>query len=123
MNCESCGKPVDDGARFCQTCGAALDAPEETRKRVWPFFVPNLAFVVLAALIAFPFGSVLVFFVVAPFSTAGIFFGASAAVDVSDGDLRGAECPACAAKILFWLNFFYFPLVVFLGSLAAMPFD
>lgn len=123
MNCESCGKPVDDGARFCQTCGAALDAPEETRKRVWPFFVPNLAFVVLAALIAFPIGSFFLFFIMAPFSTAGIFFGASAAVDVSDGDFRSAKRPARVAKVLFWLNFFYFPWVFGLLSLALMPFD
>ena len=27
MNCQTCGKPLADGARFCPSCGAAASAP------------------------------------------------------------------------------------------------
>src|SRR5258706_11900448 len=27
MNCQTCGEPMADGARFCPSCGAAASAP------------------------------------------------------------------------------------------------
>jgi hypothetical protein len=44
--CPSCGQQNPDGARFCNQCGAALDAvahtPHEERKAVKALFADNL---------------------------------------------------------------------------------
>ena len=34
VDCPSCGKPVPEGARFCPSCGQALQPPRSDERRV-----------------------------------------------------------------------------------------
>ena len=56
MFCEQCGKAVTAGARFCETCGAGIEAPlvsaHAPRTRS---LLPYLVTVFLALCIAYPF--------------------------------------------------------------------
>ncbi|MBR6387720.1 MAG: hypothetical protein IKS14_05640 [Thermoguttaceae bacterium] len=99
---------------------AQPDRSAEKGKRVAPYFYPNVLLAVPAAILSKSEGFFEpVFLIFAAPAIVGIFFAIGSLFADADGDGKKAVRRACAARVLFWVNFLVLTVPLILQALIC----